>query len=60
MDYIESQERGRLQQLLDEYGQSKFLPAGFELQALFALSHYPELKTVNIRFVISYVSIHLS
>ena len=33
-DNIESEERGRLQQLLDEYGQNKSLPAGFELQAL--------------------------
>ena len=43
-DNIESEERGRLQQLLDEYGQNKSLPAGFELEAQLTLSQYPELK----------------
>ena len=59
-DNIESEERGRLQQLLDEYGQNKSLPAGFELQALLTLSHYPELKTVNPCFLITDVNIPLS
>ena len=58
-DNIESEESGRLQQLLDEYGQNKSVPAGFELQALLALSHYPELKTVNICFLIGGVKIPL-
>jgi len=59
-NYSESEERGRFQELLDEYGQNKSLPPGFELQALLALSHYPELKTVSIRFVIDDVDIPLS
>ena len=36
--------------LLDEYGQLKVLPQGYELQALLALSRYPELKDVKISF----------
>ena len=59
-NYSESEERGRFQELLIEYGQNKSLPPGFELQALLALSHYPELNTVNIRFVIDDVDIPLS
>ena len=59
-DYSERGERGRFQELLYEYGQNKSLPPGFELQALLALSHYPELKTVNIRFVDDDVDIPLS
>ena len=51
---------GRLQQLLDEHGKTKSLPAGFKLQALLASSHYPELETVNICFLISDVNIPLS
>ena len=32
------------------YGKNKQLPKGYELQALLALSHYPELKDVKIKF----------
>lgn len=32
------------------YGQNKKLPKGYELQALLALSHYPELIDVKIKF----------
>ena len=36
--------------LYEEYGQLKVLPEGYELQALIALSMYPELKDVKITF----------
>ena len=36
--------------LFEEYGQLKVLPQGYELQALLALSRYPELKDVKITF----------
>lgn len=35
-----------------EYGQHKVLPKGFELATLVALSHYPELKNIHIRFIL--------
>ncbi len=35
-----------------EFGQNKILPKGFEIATLVALSHYPELKEVKIRFVL--------
>ncbi len=38
--------------LANEYGTNKQLPAGFELQALIALSYYPELKNTHIRFIV--------
>lgn len=36
--------------LMQEYGQNKELPEGYEKQALIALSYFPELKHVNIVF----------
>lgn len=42
----------RMDSLKKEFGNNKLLPEGFELQALLALSHYPELKDVKIKFVI--------
>ncbi|MED5311510.1 MAG: hypothetical protein VYD17_04505, partial [Pseudomonadota bacterium] len=57
---IESEGRGHLQQLLDEYSQTISLPSGFELTALLTLGHYPELKTMNICLPVSDVNIQLS
>ncbi|MCR6638062.1 MAG: hypothetical protein NVV82_03460 [Sporocytophaga sp.] len=45
-DYI-----SKYDSLLKEFGQNKILPKGYELQALIALSHFPELKEVKIKFV---------
>lgn len=45
-DYSES----AIDSLKTLYGQNKELPEGYELQTLLALSHYPELKDVSIRF----------
>lgn len=38
--------------LIKEYGEYKQLPPGFELQALIALSYFPELKGTHIRFMV--------
>ena len=34
------------------HGKNKTLPKGFETQALIALSHYPQLKTAHICFIV--------
>jgi hypothetical protein len=59
-EYIEAEQRQRLVQLQAEYGRNKELPPGFELQTLLALSHYPALKDVRIRFIVDDVNIPLS
>jgi hypothetical protein len=46
--------------LNQRYGKNKELPKGFELQALIALQHYPELKDTRIRFIVTDVGIPLS
>jgi len=40
----------RFDSLLQEYGRNKSLPAGYEQQAILALSHFPELKNTSIVF----------
>ena len=59
-EYKEREQQHRYQELLAEFGQNKELPAGYELQTLLALSHYPELKKTRIRFVVDNVDIPLS
>lgn len=59
-EYKEAEERARYEYLLSEYGRHKSLPRGFELQTLLALSHYPELRDVRIRFIVDDVDIPLS
>lgn len=59
-EYVESEQRPRYTGLLREFGQGKQLPPGYELQTLLALSHYPELRDVEIRFIVDDVSIPLS
>jgi len=59
-EYIEAEERARYDELLAQWGRHKELPPGFELQALLALSHYPELRDVRIRFIVDDVDIPLS
>lgn len=59
-EYDESVQRNRMEALLERYGQNKELPTGYELQALLALSHYPELAQTNIRFIVDDVDIPLS
>ncbi len=58
--YDEAEQRLRYDQLLAEFGRNKELPAGYELQTLLALSHFPELKEVRIRFIYDDVDIPLS
>ena len=48
--YIQENDKLKLDSLLSLYGHNKILPKGFELQALIALSHYPELKNIQIEF----------
>lgn len=59
-EYVETDARERYDELFDEFGENKILPPGYELQALLALSHYPELKSVRIRFIVDDVDIPLS
>ena len=59
-EYIRSEEQQRYATLLANYGHKKNLPTGYELQALLALSHYPQLKDVQIDFVVDDVGIPLS
>jgi len=58
--YDEAAEQLRYDELLERYGENKELPAGYELQTLLALSHYPELADVRIRFIVGDVDIPLS
>lgn len=59
-EYSEREALTRYDELLREYGNNKSLPAGFELQALLALSHYPALRNTRIDFIVDDVSIPLS
>lgn len=58
--YVESEEAERYDELLAEFDGRKELPEGYELQALIALSHFPELRQVRIRFVQDDVAIPIS
>ena len=59
-EYVEPIERERYLELLESFGQYKVLPIGYELQALLALSHFPELKNVKIHFIVKDVGIAIS
>lgn len=59
-EYFEATERLRMSALLEQFGGNKELPPGYELQTLLALSHYPQLRDIKIRFIVDDVSIPLS
>jgi hypothetical protein len=59
-EYVEAQQKANYDALLAEFGNNKLLPEGFELQALLALRHYPELRDTKINFIVRDVSIPLS
>jgi len=59
-EYLEQEQQANYDALLWEYGNNKKLPKGFELQALLALRHYPELRDTRINFIVDDVSIPLS
>ena len=59
-EYLEQEQRTNYDALLAEFGNNKKLPKGFELQALLALKHYPELRDTKINFIVDDVSIPLS
>jgi len=48
--YIKTDDLQRYHELLAEFGVNKILPIDFEIQALVALSHFPELKNEHIEF----------
>lgn len=48
--YTAVHEAARLDKLRAEFGRNKEVPTEYELQALLALSHFPSLKEVRIRF----------
>ncbi len=50
--YDREYEARRFDELHTVYGRNTILPDGFELQALLALSHFPELRHVEIEFVV--------
>lgn len=45
--------KGLKNDLLKEFGRNKIIPESLELQALLALSHFPELKEINVKFIFS-------
>jgi hypothetical protein len=48
--YTQSIEQQHFDSLKQQYSKHKILPPGFELQALIALSYYPELTNAHIKF----------
>ena len=58
--YDREAEAKRYDELLRRYGRNKVLPPGFELQALLALSHYPELENIRIEFIVKDTGIPIS
>ena len=59
-ELVQSEEQANYDALFAEFGNNKELPEGYELQALLALSYYPELKDVKIKFVQNDVDIAIS
>lgn len=58
--FDEKEQIKNLSYLTATFGNNKTLPQGFELQTLLALSHFPELQEVKIKFVLADVGIPLS
>lgn len=58
--YEQAEHAARYEELLERFGKNKELPPGYELQSLLALSHYPELVDIKIRFIVDDVDIPLS
>ncbi|OJJ23136.1 hypothetical protein BKI52_01935 [marine bacterium AO1-C] len=58
--HIRAQDSTQFDQLKAQFGKNKILPKGYELQALVALSHYPELKDISIEFILQEAYIPLS
>ena len=59
-EYVEAEDHECYDDMLEEFGENKILTSGYELEALLALSHYPELKSVRIHFMVDNVDIPLS
>lgn len=58
--FDQEEQNQNLSYLKETFGSNKILPEGFELQALLALSHFPELQDIKIRFILGDVNIPLS
>jgi len=58
--FTEKNEEHELEKLREKFGYKKNLPRGYELQALLALSHYPELINIAIDFVFKETDLTLS
>ena len=58
--FVREAAQDRFSELFDTYGNNKILPEGYELQALLALSHYPQLKDVHVEFILDDVKIPIS
>lgn len=58
--YYSAEAQRNFDSLLAQFGRNKSLPPGFELQALLALSHYPELADIHIEFIVADVAIPLA
>lgn len=50
-NYASDYSQAQIDSLKNIYAQNKELPSGFELQALLALSYYPEFINLSIKFV---------
>lgn len=59
-DYNQDKYKNSFDSLNAIYGKYKQLPDGYEIQALLALSHYPELKEIRIDFIYRKAMIPLS
>ncbi len=51
--YDQAREESLIDSLRATYGQHKIIPEQYELQILLALSHYPELRDIHMRFVLT-------
>lgn len=58
--FNQQQQQENFVSLHKRFGHNKKLPLGYELQALIALSHFPELAQVKLEFIIEDVNIPLS
>ncbi|RYD79470.1 MAG: hypothetical protein EOP53_09605 [Sphingobacteriales bacterium] len=59
-EFTQETEARKLEKLREKFGHNKKLPRGYELQALVALSYYPELANVAIEFVFKETDLTLS
>ena len=59
-EYLSEEFEPQMATLNKSHGNNKILPPGYELQALLALSHFPQLKDIKIEFIVKDVGIPIS